>query len=384
MSRANGNRAQCSWVLLPQFFAAILAFAAACSVRENARAQDHLAGITLPRSSGWESLPNTEMAPLCPGESPIRGNSGCSSVIDAWNSGVADTKRDQLILWGGGHSDYFGNEVYALDLKSSSMQRLTDPSPVSNVGDCPEAYTDGSPSARHTYGGLVYDPNLDAMFTFGGSKASCGAMSRAIWKFELETHRWTMMRPEKGELPAAQPGIIADFDPNTGMIFLSDRQDFFRYDPKANKLTKLKAIPDLGYSVTGLIDPRRKLFLMIGWPGQLWTIGIGGSSGYAVRNLSQRAKGCEKLLQSHAPGLAFDPVRGVVVAWAGGSSVILLDSEKVRCSEVAFPDGPGAAQASGTRGHFRYFPSRGVFALVNDWKQDAFLLRLNSAEAPVH
>lgn len=364
-------------------FATVVAFVAACTAYENMRAQDSAPGTTLPSSPGWQSLPNTQLAPLCPEESSIRGNSGCSSVIDAWNSGVADSKRAQLIFWGGGHSDYFGNEVYALDLRSSSMRRLTDPSPVSNVGECPEAYIDERPSARHTYGGLVYDPNLDAMFAFGGSKASCGAMSKAIWKFDLGTHQWTMMKPEKGHLLAAQPGILADFDPNTGMIFLSDRESFFRYNPQANKLTKLTAIPDVGYNVTGLIDPRRKLFLMIGSPGQFWAIGIGEKSGFTVRNLSKRAKGCEKLLEVHAPGLAFDPERGVVVGWVGGSSVILLDLDKMLCSEVALSGGPGAGQASGTRGHFRYFPSHRVFALVNDWKQDAFLLRLNRPEAPL-
>jgi len=42
----------------------------------------------------------------------------------------ADTKSNRLIIWGGGHGDYFGNEVYGLDLNNMTMSRLTEPSPV--------------------------------------------------------------------------------------------------------------------------------------------------------------------------------------------------------------------------------------------------------------
>jgi hypothetical protein len=310
--------------------------------------------------------------------------SGCRSVIDAWNGGVADLKRERLIIWGGGHSDYYGNEVYALDLRSLSMSRLTDPSPATNVNDCPEAYPDGRPSSRHTYGGLAYDPIHDAMFTFGGSKANCGTMSTAIWKFGLSTLQWSSMEPHHGNKLYYAPGITSDFDPNTRMIYVSDRQNFFRYNPATNTLTQRTALPNVDYHLTAVIDPQRKLFLMIGGPGQLWSIEIDPHSKRAVQDWSRRVKGCEKLLHFASPGLAYDPVQRLVVAWAGGDSVIEFDPGKMSCTEKSFSGGPGRSQEEGTGGRFRYFPSLGIFVVVNDWRQNAFYLRLSSPDAKPH
>lgn len=331
----------------------------------------------IPAAPGWYEIPGTELQPHCPSEAAIQGNSGCRSVIDAWNSGVADTRRNRLIFWGGGHADYFGNEVYALDLKERTIVRLTEPSPVTNVNECPEAYSDGRPSSRHTYGGLAYAPRQDAMFSFGGSKSNCGAMSMAIWRFDLSSLAWSNLVPNRGAKLYYAPGITSDFDPKTGAIYVSDRQYFFRYDPDTNTLTRLVELPDVDYHLNGVIDPGRELFLMMGSPGQLWSIEIGLHSSHSVRDWSGRVRGCEKLLHANFPGLSYDPARRMIVGWVGGDSVILFDTREMRCSEETYPGGPGRAQEAGTGGRFRYFPDLGVFALVNNWKQNAYLLRLN-------
>ncbi len=333
---------------------------------------------------GWHEIPNTTLEPRCPAEPSIQGVGGCRSVIDAWNGGVADLKRERLILWGGGHTDYYGNEVYALDLRSSSMSRLTDPSPVTNVNECPEGYPDGRPSSRHTYGGLTYDPIQDAMVTFGGSKANCGAMSTAIWKLDLSKVQWSTMEPHRGSKFYYAPGITSDFDPNTGMIYVSDRQNFFRYNSSKNMLTELTALPNVDYHLTAVVDPERRLFLMMGGPGQLWSIEIGPHSKHEVRDWSSQVQGCEKLLHFVSPGLAYDPLQHLLVGWGGGNSVIEFDADKMRCTEKSFSGGPGSSQKGGTWGRFRYFPSLGVFVIVNDWKQNAFYLRLSSPDARPH
>jgi hypothetical protein len=329
---------------------------------------------------GWHEIPNTRIETYCPQEPSIQGVGGCRSVIDAWNGGVADLKRERLIIWGGGHTDYYGNEVYALDLRSLSMSRLTEPSPVTNVNDCPEAYPDGRPSSRHTYGGLTYDPIQDAMFTFGGSKSSCGAMSTAIWKLGFPNLQWSSMEPHRGEKLYYAPGITSEFDPNTGVTYVSDRQSLFRYNSSTDTLTQLVALPTVDYHLTAVIDAERKLFLMMGGAGQLWSIEIGPHSKHAVQDWSKQVKGCDKLLHFTSPGLAYDPQRHLVVGWGGGNSVVEFDTAKMSCTEESFPGGPGTSQKGGTWGRFRYFPSLGVFVIVNDWKQNAYYLRLSSPD----
>jgi len=46
------------------------------------------------------------------------------------------------------------------------------------------------------------------------------------------------------------------------------------------------------------------------------------------------------------------------------------------CTSATYPNGPGAQQALGTYGRFRYFPALGVFAVVNSASENAFILRL--------
>src|SRR5579859_2861676 len=79
---------------------------------------------TVVKTPGWRAIPHTELSSVCPDVAQIQGVEGCSAVIADWNGALADTKRNRLILWGGGHSGYFGNEVYALDVEHSTLERI--------------------------------------------------------------------------------------------------------------------------------------------------------------------------------------------------------------------------------------------------------------------
>jgi len=330
----------------------------------------------LPETVGWHELENTQLFPNCPDRPDVQGNSGCQSVISAWNSAIADTKRGRLVLWGGGHSDYLGNEVYALDLAKPAMSRLNEPSPTTNVISCPEAYVDGSPSARHTYNGLVYDPAQDAMYAFGGSKSNCGFMSNAVWKLSLDKLKWERLEPKGAELPQGAPGYVTAFDSRIGVVYLFDTANFFRYDPGHNEFRKLSQQGGVDYHLNGTIDEARNLFVMFGGTGQLWVIDLGPRSKFKVEDWSRRVTGCDRLLHSAYPGLAYAAPERAIVGWAGGDSVILFHPDKMSCEEQTYPNGPGPAIGTGSNGRFRYFPGLDAFVLVNGWKQNAFVLKL--------
>src|SRR5262245_14988133 len=51
-------------------------------------------------------------------------------IISAWSSMAWDSNRRQLIIWGGGHGDYAGNDVYRFDAATLSWQRSSLPSAV--------------------------------------------------------------------------------------------------------------------------------------------------------------------------------------------------------------------------------------------------------------
>ena len=96
---------------------------------------------------------------------PWRGSTGQASVVNAWNGGALAPDQGShgvLLLFGGGHSNYFGNEVYAFDLGRGSWARLTDPyvAPAAALRQFYEQaeFPDGSPLPPHTYDYVEYHP----------------------------------------------------------------------------------------------------------------------------------------------------------------------------------------------------------------------------------
>ena len=105
------------------------------------------------RPGEWYRVPNSKLDAVLPSPVPVGDNRPGTpeSVIYEWSGGAYDTTRDRLIVWGGGHNNYSGNEIYAFDLATLRWQRLTDPS--ANVGGTESSgyYPDGRPRSRHTF-----------------------------------------------------------------------------------------------------------------------------------------------------------------------------------------------------------------------------------------
>src|SRR3989344_1224004 len=119
----------------------------------------------------WYRIPNSQPSAsgVYPGPGAPTGN-GPGSVMAAWSGGAYDTKRDRLIIWGGGHNDYGGNELYTFTLSTQKWTRIWGPSsgiPGSGGSNCPETVGSGDPNSRHTYDGVVYIASLDKVFGSG-------------------------------------------------------------------------------------------------------------------------------------------------------------------------------------------------------------------------
>ncbi len=331
--------------------------------------------------TGWSVMNGTKLATACPTDPAIQGTVGCKAVISSWSGAVADTKLNRMIIWGGGATNYFGNEVYALNLGSQSMTRLTNPSPRA---DCTNVTSDGKPSARSTFNGLSYIQHTHQLFSVGGSLscASGGSRAQDTWTLDLNSLLWTSRDPHSGGVtpatgfPNLGEGIFSDYDPVTKLVYVHDRAQFFSYDPDSNTYTLLSTMANGVPPLTGVIDTKRRLFVGIG-DGHVKAISIAAGSNFQMQNWDSEVTGCDGLRNAYLPGIAYSPSLDRIVGWAGGSSVYIFDPDTKSCVLRIFTDGPGAQQVNGTNGRFRYFPDLDVFALVNDWQQDAFLLRLS-------
>ena len=174
--------------------------------------------------------------------------------------GAADTKRNRLIVWGGGHGDYQGNEIYALNLAAMppTMTRLTDPS-AWNYSISYESNPDGTPTSRHTYNDLVYLPVQDALFSFSGGLPS-GTGTNHTWMFTFADSKWHAQDPVNGWDPTSisnsVTGAACAYDPNTQTVFCIDGNTNYllRYNPATNTYTKLSIGAAYALGATPAID----------------------------------------------------------------------------------------------------------------------------------
>lgn len=134
--------------------------------------------------------------------SPWHGRCGFSSITEAWNGAVLASrygKSGSMVVFGGGHNDYFGSDMHAFDLHTRHWSRISD-GYVSQDADSygPGAvyqyaeYPDGSPLPPHTYDYVQYSPVSNDFILFKG-QIELGPEVRAVaipHMFNFDTLSW--------------------------------------------------------------------------------------------------------------------------------------------------------------------------------------------------
>jgi Big-like domain-containing protein len=390
----------------------------------------------LPTGIGWHALPSNTLlqaSGACPpnnfGGDPFLFADSCGNVIRAWSGGIADTTANRLLIWGGGSSNYYGNEIYSLDLAANpiTLTRLKDPTVPTNyrnsencVESIPPGISDFAPNSRASYGGMAFLPGADVMYVLNGSLAcQLGRGSTATWSISLNNlsnaSSWvhedaTLTGPKPGSDGGAAYGNVAAYDPNSGLVFVSDALAIYTYSYQTNTYALATTPPGFltGIYLSGAIDPTRKLFVLAGGCSG-GTCGPG--AGVFVADISNPASTfqqdwtaatladpvCTEFLNGGAnpinsgnPGFVFDSVANDFVAWPNqGNSVYILTpdtaNQRLTCQRQTFTGGPPNSahvndgnpnSSNGTFGRFQYFPGPDVFVLVNDWNIPAYVLRL--------
>ena len=355
----------------------------------------------------WWKVPrvgNSRLADVYPSPNP-GGNQ--AAIMDAWNGACVDTLRKNLLVWGGGHADYSGNELYAFDLVNFVWRRKTFPStPDADDG---ETYADGSPTIGHTYSCLVYLPDLDKMLVGPGRQRwDDGSSSTRAWLFDCSV--------ESPDVAAPSAWAQQDAAPAAGNIYAN-----LVYDP----VTKLAYNQD-GAGASGLqvFDPTKS-------PGNQWIeLNTGGGSNVqsdsatcaltnprracfhnaisgtlVVRRLDNflydgtendfGATGATAIFSAaNHPGLAWDSGANKLVMWGGtltggtdNRDVYFLDFSTKVVTRVAgtgdIPDNPGP---NGTFSRFQNLEAcgeawKGLNVLVNTTTSDVYFYRSSAQDA---
>lgn len=152
----------------------------------------------------WQSISQNRLAdldpakdpsanPNYPNDPPWAGKSGQRSVTATWNGGAFASgfgSKGSLIAWGGGHQDYYGNELYAFDMSTQRWSRLTKPFtqisfPVNNG-----IWGDGSPSVTHTSSYSGYHPGTNSFACMLTQTSNNFYNANIAVFFDFDTQQW--------------------------------------------------------------------------------------------------------------------------------------------------------------------------------------------------
>ncbi|HEX5135369.1 MAG TPA: Ig-like domain-containing protein [Planctomycetota bacterium] len=337
---------------------------------------DVLTAIQNLKPGEWYEIPDTKLRDVAMSPSP---GGTISGIMSAWSSGAYDTKRDRLIIWGGGHGDYGGNELYVFSMKSFRWTRLNDPTLFPpGEEDNPQdktSHPDGSPVARHSYDYIQYIPSVDKFFVGGGGGIWLSGQfgDDMTYLFDLDTLSWT----QHGVCPSA--GISTSALGPDGRVWMHGSAGsgavLSAFDAKTSVWTRYAEYNSwIGYARSAVIDPVENKYVLVG-DGQvrIWDL----SDPYA-QHVVAKTTGDVPQGEFDYPGLAFDPVTKRIVAWAGGATVYSLDVATLAWTAHATKGvntTPPAAARNGTHGRWRYVPSLGVIVNVNDVDENVFVYR---------
>ncbi|MFK8053408.1 MAG: hypothetical protein AB8F65_10590 [Woeseiaceae bacterium] len=332
----------------------------------------------------WFEVPNSRLdsANPCPSVVCPPGNTGLQGVVIAWSGGTYDTVNDQLLIWGGGHADYSGNEIYGFDVQSLSWSRVAEPS-SSFGGDASSfLYPDGKPRSLHTHNYIEFVPPLNSFVSFGGVAPypEGGRTTQRVFQYKLATGEWDV-----NSIPDIPPGgrsrgANAVYDPAINKVWLAQanmaNSRLHLYDPDTNSWTSHSEY-FVEFGSVAALDPDRRLLVTVG-SGQLlvWDLDNPDADPFTPNTTG------DKYLEGRgAPGFVFDPTIQKFVGWSSGTSVYTLDPDTWRWTRVAAADSnsvtPTNADQRGTYGRFQYMPQWNAYLVVNNTNQNVYMYKLN-------
>ncbi len=342
----------------------------------------------------WFRIPNSHMMEVAYDWSPDSSPGNVRAIISAWGGGAYDTTEDRMLVHGGGHGDYGGQEVYAMDLNvandspgSNPWIRLSDPDARDALDpDCEneDNLTDNDMRrSQHTYGRLAYVPAMHALCGTGGSigYTFCPAL-RQLDCFDLRTNTWTLGITDA---EASGTGSAGTVHPTTGEWWLqggSGSGILGRFNPETMRWTygAFDNIPGSSPQQTSMaIDPTRNLLVVIG-SGRMWSLPLDdfveGETELSEGPID--STGATAIIGGGAPGFAYDPDLDRMIAWDGGATIYLLNLDTWEwTTSTTVGDVPPEPQSNGTYGRFQRSPRYGVFVLVNAADDDVYVLRMS-------
>ena len=357
-----------------------------------------------------------------------------TAVIDAWNGGAA--REDYYIIGlSGGHRGSAQNTIYEFGPFTSETPDWhwygTDPTKYdapshsgtpggtitnwSGEENVPY-YSDGKPSAAHTYDHLAFIPDLGggvgnmlfrpiASFVWSGSNSVSGSFAEtASFKFTSTNDVGGVYEP-RNTYPDFEgrrgPGGLVEWDPNTEKVWImasggkgGGTRPVYSFDPRTGQYTfHADSVAGSFSSDTdgGSLDPERQIMV------------INTDSGLVVIDLSAGREGDSVFVNNYSGGIArngnigmeYEPVGKKFVGYNGGAAIYTMQppsnyrnsdgslngSAVWTWQQVSNGSGgisPSGRNSTGTYGRFRYISSIKAFAVINDANDAMYVYKVPS------
>lgn len=341
------------------------------------------AGARVPHNARLDDVAWRCTAKPCPGDGPlaatIAGSNGVSAVLYAWSSAVDDTADDQIVVWGGGHNDYYGNEVYAFALKTLEWSRLSVPSSTTGHTGGP-TYADGKPSSSHSYDGLAYLPETNRMLVASINDLHGNAHPNAFL-FDLTKHTW--QAAASNPALASYDTVAAYSAEHHAVYVINSAHGMQRYDPAADRWSGVGNAGLGDYHQTGALEgasgPLVTVGCCSGTAATLYAIDL--RLGIVSRPLSKGDQSCE---HSNAPGFVWDARVSRFICWDGGKRLWSLDPATWEWRALTIASGdravPGKAAEDGVFGKFQYLAEYGALLAITKSNETVHLFKCDGVQ----
>ena len=319
---------------------------------------------------------------------PSGSYSDQAAIIHAWSSFAWDSNRGNLLLWGGGHANYMGNEMYVWQGSTGLWTRGSVSSRLEQYNTSSTYFTvdNAAPQSAHTYDNNLFLPLNDLFITFGGAafnsggvfvnKGPSGTPVRAgpwIWDprkadpnkvggttgsgYNTMTPGGQMWINQQGKWVGAEPPSYTEATSAyvqesgqdvvyvTGDSNASGWPSLYRYEPgnaRAGATGRFEKVAIAwnapGYQSTGAIDTVNRLYVRISKVSN-FPSGVGVWDLTEI-NASDPSSVTDKLVRLALPnssffdpnvdyGMEFDSARGKFVLWDGHQGGTVYETQSV-------------------------------------------------------
>jgi hypothetical protein len=304
-----------------------------------------------------------------------QGRGDISSIIGGGSGGCYDTKRDCLVVWGGGGTST-RNDMYRFHLNQAAWERLTDPSPFADGRDVNTfgvvTHPDGAPVSRHSYDSLDYIPEpVDRLYLGGGTFAS--EPETKSYLFDFETKQWEIGPDITSATVGGHGGVDGDnivWQQGAGLMPRSvlSEVDVVGY----TSADHAEFVSFYNQGSTSDVDPTRRLLVAVGNDEtRVWDL-----ENPDDHSVVWTTTGDTEIEATFGPGAVYDPVSDRIVSWAGGKDVFVLDLDTKVWTRVEGQGTVDPGPASAILGRWRYVPSKNLFIVVTSADRNVFVYRL--------